>query len=417
MSDRAPGGPQPPEPVQQPEISATALQEAAHRARAAHTAALRAKAARASRPMTPELPVAAPHSPAPAAATPDTTAAPPPTGRTHQPVTQRQPAQRPAQQPAQQPQLQPIAQHQPSATARRLDRGQLAERLGSGALPSGSGTVVFPPEVPSPNELSLAPPVDRGAAFVKEVRVPTRRVRATDRVVRSGSGRMRRSTRRRRPKDLDSAGQHAAVPAADSRSQLLPYGSGAVVTARPTARPIPRRPEGPPALLLAGIPVLLLMIGGAMLVAGDQPVRRAAEPPRSRGTTAAGAQEAPAAPPTRRPDPATSPAIDLEPTRRPKPVSPLDRARDKEPTPAEEAARAEAWAERERELKAREDAWLKDLERRQAEEAPKAAGEPAPPGGDQPAGEPAAAPPRAGHPGDPAGDPVESPAERPQPKE
>ena len=225
----------------------------------------------------------------------------------------------------------------------------------------------------------LLPPVERGPNLPKPPAQP--RVRPTTRRLQSKTDRIVRRKTSRRQRRASQRLKHS------TGSGLLPYGSSATVhpdrsRSASSQRHVASRPM--PAALLAALPLLLLVVGGLVLLNGSQPTHKRAP----RETTApairtraqarqpkASAEERPA-PPAARPgaqQPAQAPSLPPTPAR-PKTVK--DQA---EVSPDAEKERLEAWAERERELQRREDAWLQDLRREQAEdEQPK---------GEQPADE------------------------------
>jgi len=155
-------------------------------------------------------------------------------------------------------------------------------------------------------------------------------------------------------------------------SGLLPYGSGATLhpdraRSASSQRHVASRPM--PAAILALLPLLLLVVGGLVLLNGSQPTQKRAP----RETTApairtrAQARE-PKAPRGERPAaPAAQPAQG-RPKLPPTPARATSLDDEAEVTPSEEEQRLEAWAERERELQRREEAWLQDLRREQAED-------------------------------------------------
>lgn len=210
----------------------------------------------------------------------------------------------------------------------------------------------------------LLPPVERGPNLPKppaqpRVRPTTRRLQGkTDRIVRRKTSRRQRRASQRLKHSTGSG--------------LLPYGSSATVhpersRSASSQRHVASRPM--PAAILAALPLLLLVAGGLVLLNGSQPTRKRAPRETTAPAIRTRAQEArqPEAPRAERPAPARS-AAKAEPKLPPTPARPSSIKDEAEVSPSEEKRRLEAWAERERELQQREEAWLKDLRRDQADE-------------------------------------------------
>jgi hypothetical protein len=277
------------------------------------------------------------------------------------------------------PRVQPMnVRLRPSA---RLTRSGTARLVLSDAPEPQARTA---PESEGQPELSLAPAVERGT-FRQTPRAPTRRVSPTGRL-RSRTRRVtRRTTRRQRPASLARGSDTNASGTSPSHdgTDILPYGSGAVVhTRRPTTRT--RRPsQGPPIAFLIAIPLALLLAGGYLLIGGDQQQKRATTTPGARAAPTSQRTQRPAPPANKNPRTPVSKASKASAS----PSTPLDRASrpDDSPSAAEEQERLDDWKKREKELYERERQALKELEKHQDEEARKARGEDETPAEDAPA--------------------------------